>query len=246
VDGSPPANSDGVEHHWLCGSCSKTYSFEHRAGFDVVTTPRAKENNPMWQIKNAALKVSDFFLCSLLVLGLLTAGSIPGLSQDKPKPEIIQAAAMGTSTQLGKVTQVKLIINEYSTEEDRQILIEAFEKGKNQGLVNALEKMRAVGRIAIEGTLGYDVSYTRSIQTPTGRKIRFITNRVLRFGETYYSTRTVDYNLTGGEIDLNDQDQSKSTGVLYPAAKLRLDKDKQLSLDLNMNPWKLVNILSGR
>ncbi|HXJ15544.1 MAG TPA: hypothetical protein VNH19_24990, partial [Candidatus Limnocylindrales bacterium] len=85
----------------------------------------------MWQIKTAAPKVYDFFLSSLLVLGLLTAGSIPSLSQDKPKPEIIQAAAMGTSTQLGKVTQVKLIINEYSTEEDRQILIEAFDKGKN-------------------------------------------------------------------------------------------------------------------
>lgn len=200
----------------------------------------------MWQIENAAPKGHDFFLSGLLVLGLLTAGSIPGLSQDKPKPEIIQAAAMGTSTQVGKVFQVRLVINDYSNEEDRQILIEAFEKGKNQGLVNALEKMRAVGRIAIEGTLGYDLSYVRSIQTPTGRKIRFITNRPLRFGESYYSTRSTDYNLTGGEIDLNDEDQSKSTGILYPAARLSLDKDKQLSLDVNMNPWKLVNILSGR
>jgi hypothetical protein len=200
----------------------------------------------MWRFKNAALKARDCFLSCLLVLGLLTAGSIPGLSQDNQKRETIQAVAMGTSTQLGQRINVKLIINEYSTEEDRQILIDAFEKGKNQGLVNALEKMRAVGRIAIEGTLGYDLSYVRSIQTPTGRKIRFITNRLLRFGETYYSTRTADYNLTGGEIDLNDQDKSKSTGVLYPLAKLRLDKDKQLSIDLNMNPWKLVNILSGR
>ncbi len=106
--------------------------------------------------------------------------------------------------------------------------------------------MRAVGRIAIEGTLGYDISYIRSIPTPTGRKIRFITNRLLRFGETYYSTRSADYNLTGGELDLNDQDRSKSTGVLYPLAKLRLDKDKQLSLDLNMNPWKLISILWDR
>jgi hypothetical protein len=197
----------------------------------------------MWQIKNAALKVHGFFLGGLLVLGLMAAGSIPGLSQEMPKPETIQAVAMGTSTQVGQRFHVKLIINEYSTEEDRQILIEAFDKGKNQGLVNALEKMRAVGRIAIEGTLGYDVSYIRSIPTPTGRKIRFITNRLLRFGETYYSTRSADYNLTAGEIDLNDQDRSKSTGVLYPLAKLRLDKDKQISLDLNMNPWKLVSIL---
>jgi hypothetical protein len=200
----------------------------------------------MWQFKNAALKIHGFFLCSLLGLGLMAVGSIPSLSQDRPKPEIIQAVAMGTSTQVGQQFHVRLIINEYSTEEDRQILIEAFEKGKNQGLVNALEKMRAVGRIAIEGTLGYDISYIRSIPTPTGRKIRFITNRLLRFGETYYSTRSADYNLTGGELDLNDQDRSKSTGVLYPLAKLRLDKDKQLSLDLNMNPWKLVSILWDR
>jgi hypothetical protein len=200
----------------------------------------------MWQIKNSALKVHDLFLVSLLVLWLMAAGSIPSLSQDRPKPEIIQAVAMGTSTQVGQQFHVRLIINEYSTEEDRQILIEAFEKGKNQGLVNALEKMRAVGRIAIEGTLGYDVSYIRSIPTPTSRKIRFITNRLLRFGETYYSTRSVDYNLTGGELNLNEQDRSKSTGVLYPLAKLRLDKDNQLSLDLNMNPWNLVNILWDR
>jgi len=200
----------------------------------------------MWQFKNAALKVHGFFLGSLLGLGLMVVGSIPSLSQDRPKPEIIQAVAMGTSTQVGQQFHVRLIINEYSTEEDRQILIEAFEKGKNQGLVNALEKMRAVGRIAIEGTLGYDISYIRSIPTPTGRKIRFITNRLLRFGETYYSTRSADYNLTGGELELNDQDRSKSTGVLYPLAKLRLDKDKQLSLDLNMNPWKLISILWDR
>jgi len=200
----------------------------------------------MLQFNNAALKVQGFFLGSLLVLGLMAVGSIPSLSQDRPKPEIIQAVAMGTSTQVGQQFHVRLIINEYSTEEDRQILIEAFEKGKNQGLVNALEKMRAVGRIAIEGTLGYDISYIRSIPTPTGRKIRFITNRLLRFGETYYSTRSADYNLTGGELDLNDQDRSKSTGVLYPLVKLRLDKDKQLSLDLNMNPWKLISILWDR
>jgi hypothetical protein len=199
----------------------------------------------MSQIKNGAPEIHKFILGSLLVLGLLIVGRIPGLSQDKSKPEIIQATARGTSTQSGKLFQVRLIINEYSTEEDRQILIEAFEKGKNQGLVNALEKMRAVGRIAIEGTLGYDVSFIRLIPTPTGRKIRFVTNRLLRFGESYYSTRSVDYNLTGGELDLNDQDRSKSTGVLYPAAKLRLDKNNELSLDLNGNPWQLVNIIWG-
>jgi len=41
-DGSPLVNSHGVEHYWLCGSCSKSHTFEHRAGFGVVVTPRPK------------------------------------------------------------------------------------------------------------------------------------------------------------------------------------------------------------
>jgi len=197
----------------------------------------------MWHVKDATPKIYRFVLIDLLLFCLLIAWSLTGLTQERQKTQKIDASAMGTSTQLGQNVQVSLYIYDYSTDEDKQILIEAFEKGKNQGLVNALERMKAVGRIAISGTIGYDVSYIRLIPTPTGRKIRFVTNRPLHFGETYYNTLTVDYNLTGGELNLNDKDKDMSTGVLYPAAKLRLDKDNQLSLDLNQNPWKLVNII---
>ena len=192
----------------------------------------------MFQIKTGSRQIHGFILSGLFVL--LAAGSIPGLSQERSKPEIIQATARGTSTQAGKQFQVKLIINDYSTEGDRQILIEAFNKGKNQGLVNALEKMNAVGRIAIEGTLGYDLSFVRAIPTPTGPKIRFVTNRLLRFGETYYSTRTADYNLTGGEIDLNNQDKSKSTGILYPAAKLKARQEQRTLAGSQPEPLAIV------
>jgi hypothetical protein len=134
-------------------------------------------------------------------------------------------------------------IYDYSADEDRQILIEAFKKGQNEGLVNALTKMKSVGRIAITGTLGYDLSYIRLIPTPTGRKIRFVTNRLLRFGEVYYNAQTIAYNLTAGEFDLNDSDKNKSAGFLYPAAQLIVNKEGQLEFQLNQNPWKLVNII---
>jgi hypothetical protein len=115
---------------------------------------------------------------------------------------------------------VKVTIYEFSTPEDKQVLVDAFKKGQNRGLVNALTKMPAVGRIAITGTLGYDLSYIRLIPTETGRKIRFITNRQLRFGEVYANAQTISYNLTAGEFDVNDSDKSKNSGVLYPAAQL--------------------------
>ena len=54
--------------------------------------------------------------------------------------------ATATGTQLPAVTNVSLEILQFSTEQDRQMLIQAFEKGQNQGLVNALSRMRAVDR----------------------------------------------------------------------------------------------------
>ncbi len=178
----------------------------------------------------------------LLVTLLLTAVTL-ALAADDRKVETIDATAMGTSTQMGKMVSVKVTIYEYSTDEDRQILIESFKKGQNQGLVNALTKMKSVGRIAVTGTVGYDLSYIRLVPTPTGRKIRFVTNRLLRFGEVYYNTQTTAYNLTAGEVEINDSDKDKNAGVLYPAAQLVINKEGQLEFQLNKNPWKLVNII---
>ncbi len=182
---------------------------------------------------------------SSLLVGLLVLSSVTlALSgDDNRKVETIDATAMGTSTQLGKNVSVKVIIYEYSTPEDRQVLVDAFKKGQNQGLVNALTKMKSVGRIAVTGTLGYDLSYVSLTTTPTGRRIRFVTNRLLRFGEVYTNSQSVAYNLTAGEFNLNDSDKNKSEGTLYPAAQLVINKEGQLEFQLRKNPWKLVNII---
>ena len=180
---------------------------------------------------------------TLLLAALVLIGVTVAISADDRSTETIDATAMGTSTQLGQNVSVKVTIYEFSTDEDRKILIDAFKEGQNQGLVNALTKMKSVGRIAITGTLGYDLSYIRLVPTPTGRKIRFVTNRVLRFGEHYYNTQTTAFNLTAGEIEINDSDKDKSAGVLYPAAQLVINKEGQLEFQLNKNPWKLVNII---
>jgi hypothetical protein len=176
------------------------------------------------------------------LLGLLMLASIPALGQRKSS-ETIDATAFGTSTQLGRQFGVKIIIYEFSSPEDRDTLVQAFQKGQNDGLVNALEKMKSVGRITIPGTLGYDLSFIREIITPTGRTIRFVTNRKIAFGESYWDAQTKSFNLTTGEINLNDKDKDKSSGVLFPAAQLIINKEGELQWELNQNAWKLVNIL---
>jgi hypothetical protein len=178
-----------------------------------------------------------------LLFALLLAAVVPAISADDGKPETIDAQAMGTSTQMGRNVGIKVIINQFSTQEDRQVLIDAFKKSQSRGLVRALTDMKPVGRIAITGTLGYDLSYIALIPSPTGRKIRFATNRPIRFGEAYNGGPSTAYDLTAGEFDLHDSDKSKSTGVLYPAAQLIINKKGELQFELRKNPWKLVNII---
>jgi hypothetical protein len=178
-----------------------------------------------------------------LLLTLLLAAAVPAISADDKATETIDATAMGTSTQMGKNVGIKVIINRFSTPEDRQVLVDAFKKGQSQGLVKALQDMKPVGRIAITGTLGYDLAYIALIPSPTGRKIRFATNRPIRFAEAYNSGPSTAFNLTAGEFDLNDSDKNKSAGVLYPAAQLIINKQGQLQFELRKNPWKLVNII---
>ena len=199
----------------------------------------------MTQPRNSQFKIQKICYGSLSIAVLLLTAVSLALSADDGKVKVgtIDATAMGTSTQLGQTISVKINIYQFSTEEDRAILVEAYTKGQNQGLVNALTKMKADGHIAITGTIGYDLSFIRLIPTPTGRKIRFVTNRLLRFGEAYYSTQSKEYNLTAGEIEINDSDKNKSSGVLYPAAQLVINKEGQLEFQLRKNPWKLVNII---
>ncbi len=176
-----------------------------------------------------------------LLMGLLMASSLAVFAGGKN--ETIDATAWGTGTQAGQNIGVTLNIYQYSTPADRQILVQAYEKGQNQTLVNALQRMKAVGHVEITGTLGYDCSFIRMVPTPTGRKIVFLTNREIRFGETFFDTQSQSFNLTAGIIEINDQDKSKSSGVLYPAAQLTIDKQGDLQWDLNQNSWRLGDII---
>jgi hypothetical protein len=139
---------------------------------------------------------------------------------------------------------VTVNIDEYSSPEDRQVLIEAFEKAGSEGLFNALHKTHSKGRIAITSTLGYDVSFIRQIPTEGGRKIRVLTNRPITFGEAWTNSRSSDYNLSALEFDLSDE-KNKSTGVLLPASQFKIDKKtKELVVENYQNPWKLVDVLN--
>ena len=189
--------------------------------------------------------------CRFMKLSLAIAGAVclilltntSSSAQKLPKKIYIQAQAMGTSTQMGRNANITLIIEELSTDEERAGLIEAFQQKGNEGLVNALSKMKSKGRMSVTGTLGYDIAYAKQFPQPDGSTVlRIVTDRPLRFGEVWADSRSMDYSLAGVEIII-PKDKKKVSGTLYPAAQLKMNKQNQLELELYQNPWKLVNIM---
>jgi len=179
---------------------------------------------------------------TLAMAGLMLLVCSSATAQKLPKSIYIQAQAMGQSTQMGQTFGITLIIEEYSTQDDQQALLTAFNEKKNEGLVNALSKMKSKGRLSVTGTLGYDVSYIRSFPQPDGStKIRIVTNRPISFGEAWSDSRSMDYNLSGLEIVLNPKDKGNS-GLLAPACQFKINKESHIELELLQNEWKLVNV----
>lgn len=180
-------------------------------------------------------------MLTLLSVTLLT-GRQSSARTAKQKSIFIQAQALGQGTQLGRSIGINVRVEELSTLDDQKALLEAFRDDGNEGLVNALSKMNGKGRIAIIGTLGYDVNYVRSFNMPDGStKFRLVTDRPITFGERWSASRSTDYNLSALEIIVS-ADQKHNSGVLLPACKFKLDKEDNLELELLQNPWKLVNV----
>jgi hypothetical protein len=175
-----------------------------------------------------------------IALMTLVAAVQPGFARDKD--ETISAQAFGTGTQLGQNIGVTLNIYQFSTPADKQVLVQAFDQAQNKGLVNALKKMKAVGHVEITGTLGYDCSYIMSFPTPTGHKIVFATNRPINMAEAWTDSNSMSFDLTAGILNIDDHDKSKSTGVLYPAAQLVLNKQGEMQWDLAQNSWRLAGL----
>ncbi len=176
----------------------------------------------------------------LLLVGSLTLGTTPGFSSS-PSPETIQA----TYIQDGNVVSVTLIINDYTTPADLLALSLAFQEGQDRELATALSKTKAAGFCSITGDLGFNVAFIQMVATPTGREITFIASRPLQSDEVKSNLDSQSFDLMVGQFDLNDTDNTKSTGFLYPASRLVVDQQGEFHYDLAGNPWSLVNILDS-
>jgi hypothetical protein len=207
---------------------------------DILASNLEAKETTMLNLKKIAALVAVLIVgCFAALTGFRNAAQA---EEGKPAHEVYQAQARGTETQLGKLFDVNINIDSYSSDADQQALNDAFQKGGSKGLSSALEKMSRKGSLAVTGTVGYDITYARRFSTPDGYRVRILTNRPVSFRELRNGARSENYNLSYVELNINDQ-PSKSTGMLLPAVQFTVDKKtKEIVAEDYRNPWKLQNI----
>ncbi len=183
--------------------------------------------------------ISCRLVAGLFFLLLVSSSSVVHAQQRMT----IQATARGTSTQMGKIYNVNIIIEQFSTANDQKALIDAFQRRGQDGLIDVLQDMKPKGRVRFaSGGVGNDVKYIIELPSDKGRRIRLVTDRNLAFGELYGSTRSRDYSV--GAIELVLTPDGKGSGTVLPAVKLVLDKKRnQVELETYQNPWNLTNFI---
>jgi hypothetical protein len=171
--------------------------------------------------------------------------SLQGIGTDVQAQErmTIQATVMGTSTQLGRIYNINIHIEQFSTPDDRKALIGAFARSGQNGLVDVLERMKPKGRVRFaSGGVGNDVKYIMELPSDGGRRFRLVTDRNIAFAELYHGTRSRDYSV--GAIELVLTPDGKGSGTVLPACKLTVDKKtQQIEIETYQNPWKLTNLM---
>jgi hypothetical protein len=182
---------------------------------------------------------------SALVVCLFAVLAGMGTTAQAQKSMTIQATAMGTSTQLGKMYNVNIYIQQYSTPDERKALINAFKQKGQDGLIDVLEDLKPKGRVRFaSGGVGNDVKYIMELPSEKKgvRRLRLVTDRDLAFGELYYGTRSREHSV--GAIELVLTPDGKGSGTVLPACRITVNKKKQqVEIETYQNPWKLTNLM---
>jgi hypothetical protein len=139
-------------------------------------------------------------------------------------------------------TTVDIVVDRFSTDSERDRLREAFKAREQDGLLEALQKLPAVGYLTTPGSLRYDVHFARQRPLPEGgRRIFLLTDRRITAWEAMAGARTLDYPFTLIQLQLDRNDTG--VGKMNIAAKITGSEDTVVEIeDFAAQPVQLNNV----
>lgn len=151
------------------------------------------------------------------VVGMVVVGS----AQSNGLGERFTATAIDMDR--GGTTPVQMEVDRWSSEAQRQRLLDVLTEKGPEKLLDALQDAPKVGFIRTSTSLGWDLRYAhRTPGEDGGENVVLVTDRPVAFWEAANGARTLDYPFTVVELHLNRDGQGE--GMLSIAAKITRDK----------------------
>jgi hypothetical protein len=193
-------------------------------------------------------------LASLAVLTAITLVDAQSVQPSATDRVTIEGWALNMSNVATGANQtIRINIDRWSNEKQRELLITTFLEKKQQGLLRVLEDQPELGRFNFPGymgpdpnnimRLGTDIRYAMSFPGEDGgRRIVIITPRVIGFREQVNQPRTFDYPFTLFEMRFDKS--GKGEGRMAYGTQILFDKNKkQIVLEnYSSEPVRLNNL----
>ena len=145
---------------------------------------------------------------------LLAAGAVLA----KEKKEVIERyRATAMSLEVGRASMMDIGIFGWSTEQDRQALLAAFQQGGDKALYDLLDKREEMAFVSLPETMGYQMRYAFQSESNGKRMITLATNRPIAIGEVMRGSTSQDNNISLVFLEL-DPETGEGTGEMIVGA----------------------------
>lgn len=191
-----------------------------------------------WQWAVSTLAVISF----LWALSVQAQSSGSGPPAAKPGPVRFTAIATNLGASRGPMTQVlQITINRWSTDAERDQLVAALKAKGQQGLLNALQQLPAIGSIRTPNSLGYELRYARLDTLKDGGQRAFVlTDRYVSFAEVTNQSRSLEYPFT--IIEMRLKPNGEGDGLMSVATRITQADNLLIVEDYGMQPTQLTSV----
>jgi hypothetical protein len=181
-----------------------------------------------------------------LALAVVLAAALPARAAD-PVLSLTAHALNLDAPGRARTTTLQIRFERWSTDEERQALLDTIVEKEPDALARALQKTPKVGSIRTTTSLGWDLHYARMEETASGgKRIVFATDRPMSFREAASAGRSTDYDVLVCEIRLGPD--GKGDGRLVPAAKVSYNREQRAIEIENYNnqPVRLTQVTADK
>jgi hypothetical protein len=181
-----------------------------------------------------------------LLVGVVASASAQGVPQTRPEPgnkPIETFTARAFQMQRGATGVVEIQVTRWSTDAERQTLLDILKESGQPAMLDALQKMPQVGYYRMPNTMGVALFYARSNELPDGtRQVVLGTDRSI--GMATRSPQASKYDATIIEIRFK-KGSDKGEGKIVLAGKASIGKDGKVQIsNYQGEPVRLMDVQS--